>query len=277
MPSQAGLSRRQLLQMGSLTLLMGPDIAHSAPPNYPAVPCGAFLYTTVQGESLVLDIAQSHLTRYDTKGNKRWQVGKAGTRPGQLTRPCSVASLANGYTVVLDAGNQRLQAWNQAGHPIQPWLDTPPLRQPVGALVTDGDKLAHCDRGDGSVRVWSDKGRILATLKQHGPTALKAPSSLTLDPNQTLWVLDPTQRHLLGFNGPLWQQGVDALKLPDIIEAPLQIAYSHQALYVVDGASRTLYRHQLDQWQKVDLPAGLPVHLHATSEGHLLVQTVPWI
>jgi peptidylamidoglycolate lyase len=130
----------------------GDDETHFDQPTDVAVaPDGTLFISDGYGNSRVVVLS--------TDGAFLRSWGTAGSAPGQLNTPHSIALDAQGRVYVADRGNARIQRFTQAGELIDVWQSAE-LGRPWALTVAPDGSLFVVDGGDQNP-VPPDRGRIL--------------------------------------------------------------------------------------------------------------------
>jgi DNA-binding beta-propeller fold protein YncE len=162
-----------------------------------------------EGEVFVTDTGNKRVVVFDSQGKFITEFGGAGMMPGQLDEPVGIAVDADGLVYIADTWNQRIQVYQKAEdksyQPFRSWelqawygesLDNKPYlavdnRGSVFVADPEGYRvLQFTDKGE-AVRFWGDYGVGLDTFS--------LPSSVAVDPEGNVWVVDAGNNRLMHF------------------------------------------------------------------------------
>ena len=124
-------------------------------------------------------------------------VGGRGTEPGRFQGPMSIAFSPEGFFVVADTGNRRIQQFSSADlRPIRQWTvagdGVAQLRQPVGIAVDAEGDIWVTDYQADTLHRYGPDGRPKGVLGKTGsePGAFDAPSGIAVGPDGALLVTE---------------------------------------------------------------------------------------
>lgn len=133
-------------------------------------------------------------------GDKEFQyvktIGKHGSGPGELDQPMSIAFAPQGWFVVTDAGNARIQQFHSDGLPWRQWSisgdGTTPLAKPVGVVVEPKGDIWVADYENDTISHYTSDGTPQGSFgtSGRGPGQMDAPSGLALTADGLLAVAD---------------------------------------------------------------------------------------
>lgn len=123
-------------------------------------------------------------------------IGGPGTAPGQFQQPMGIAFAKEGWFVVTDAGNARVQQFHTDGRPWRQWSisgdGTTPLTKPVGLAIGPQGDIWVSDYEADTIHRYGPDGTPRGMFGQSGTEAeaLDAPSGLAVTPEGLLAVAD---------------------------------------------------------------------------------------
>jgi DNA-binding beta-propeller fold protein YncE/copper chaperone CopZ len=123
-------------------------------------------------------------------------VGKYGSGPGEFDQPMSIAFAPQGWFVVTDAGNARIQQFHSDGRLWRQWSisgdgDTT-LVKPVGVIVGSKGDIWVTDYEKDTINHYTSDGKPQGSFGTpgRGPGQMDAPSGLALTADGLLVVAD---------------------------------------------------------------------------------------
>ncbi|MBV9174123.1 MAG: glycosyltransferase family 39 protein, partial [Chloroflexi bacterium] len=142
-----------------------------------------------RGDIYLADTGRARVLVFGPNGVLANTIGSAGSGPGQLKQPVSIALGTDGGLYVADSENRRIEHWDAGGQPANNWpLPTPPL----GLAVDRLGRVFVPDFQQHSVRMFDSAGRLLAEIGSQSstPLPLTRPSQVQVAPDgSALWVL----------------------------------------------------------------------------------------
>jgi streptogramin lyase len=117
--------------------------------------------------------------------------GSYGSGNGQLNSPGDVAVGSSGHVWVADAGNNRIEEFNQKGEYVSQ-LGAGELNYPAALAVDSGGHIWVADTSDSCVKEFNEAGALLGEFGSpgSGEGQLSEPFGITVDHSGNIWVAD---------------------------------------------------------------------------------------
>lgn len=193
----------------------------------------------------VANAGQNQITVFDEKGKPLFQIGRAGTREGELNYPVAVALSQAGDVYVADFYNQRIQAFSKKGEFRFSFPKTQRIK-PAALAVDSKGNVYVADVESQSIKIFSGKGELVREFGEAGetPGKFKFPNGIAVDPaGEKIYVADSQNHRIQVFT----KRGefLKAIQLKGM-ELPKGIFYSDDRLYVADSLIHKILVFDLD-------------------------------
>lgn len=132
-----------------------------------------------KGLIYVANTERHRIDVYDRQGSFKFSFGSFGSEAGQLSFPYGVAKMANGNLLVTEAGNNRIQEFDEKGKSRGFLVDSSNgfgMQKPGVIRIDSKGKVYVGDLSAGKVFVISPEGRALRTI-----SGIDYPHGLALD------------------------------------------------------------------------------------------------
>lgn len=157
---------------------------------------GGWLYVVDTGG---VDSEQHRIAVYDTRtGDLLRTIGKRGTAPGDMNLPLQAATSADGRLYVVDAGNFRVQSFDENGQVITTigtiGRSGGQFSRPKGIAVDRDGNVYVVDTAFGNFQVFNAHGELLLHVGDRatasGPAHFMLPAGIAVDEHGRIYVVD---------------------------------------------------------------------------------------
>ena len=184
---------------------------------------GHFLTTIGKREdfSRISDVAVSHKTGevfavdrggvesvnhrvivYSADGVQQQIIGQRGLGDGEFNHPTQIAVDNNGWLYVLDAGNFRVQIFNEQKKFVRKWgrlgVNLGNLARPRGIAVNRDNYVFVTDGAFQNFQIFNQQGQLLLNVGAGGgadlPGQYMLPSGIALDETNRVYIIDQVRR-----------------------------------------------------------------------------------
>lgn len=183
-------------QLGMWIKSIGDDKTLSSPVSVGISPAGDRIYVVDNGGA---SSQMHHVVIFDQEGKQLGTpVGKRGAEDGEFNYPTDIGVGTDGRIYVLDAGNFRVQVFDQDGKFLQKWGK---IGRGLGqfarprAIAVDKDNLVYVlDASFANVQIFNNQGKLLLPIgersKTDGPGIFTSPSGIATDETGRVYILD---------------------------------------------------------------------------------------
>ncbi len=180
-------------------------------------------------------------------------IGKHGSGPGEFDQPMSIAFAPQGWFVVTDAVNARIQQFHSDGLPWRQWSlsgdGSTPLAKPVGVIVGSKGDIWVTDYEKDTINHYTSEGKPQGSFgtSGRGPGQMDAPSGIALTSERVLAVADFYNHRIQLFSPEgkfvrsMGAQGILRRLQRDGLNYPTRVTVSIDGLFWVADA----YNHRL--------------------------------
>ena len=145
------------------------------------------------GRVFVSDSGNFRVQVFSEQGDFLTSIGNKGSRDGQFSCPLGLhVTLTD--VIVTDFKNNNIQIFSKEGQfrrRIESTKDQP-MSNPAGVASDLGGNLFLCNRGNNSVQIFDNEGRVISKFGKKGshPGSLKFPTSIIVDSKGNVIVCD---------------------------------------------------------------------------------------
>lgn len=189
------------------------------------------------GNIFVVDSGNHRLLAFNGRGRLIFNVGKQGGGNGEFNYPTAVSITSDGYIIVCDLHNLRLQVLDNKGnflHSITGSAEEP--IRPTAIAVDNNNLIYVADVAAQQIIVFTVDGQEVKRFGEPGsdPGQFNFVNGLALDKeNELLYVADSNNNRIQAF----YLDGTLAFMLSENLGLPRGLAYDHNSnlLYVADA------------------------------------------
>ena len=194
-----------------------PDGVRFAAPNGLTIDVDGHVYST--------DFQGGHLRKFTPDGDLEFEVGGAGSEPGELANPIGVAVSADGAIYVSESGSSRVSRFEPDGTFHSAWggagSDPGRFASAMGLAVSDELEVFVADFGNHRIQVFDADGTFLREWGQPGSSQgeFDNPIGVQIGPAGNVWVVDSGNERIQVFtqDGSLVRIFEDVGPGPEII------------------------------------------------------------
>lgn len=206
----------------------------------------------------VADGFNDRVQKFGPDGSFVTMWGSRGQEPGEFSTPNGIAVGPSGLVYVADTFRDRIQVFSSSGEFWRFAVTAPAVRNPVGVVVDQAERLYVTEEADHRVAVFEPDGALVGRFGGEGveESEFRFPQGIAVDGDGRIYVADSLNSRVQVFESPLSQ----AAPPPEAEDLAVGIA-------LADAASGPL-RHSLTDWRvRLDgelLTAGFATYFSAT-------------
>jgi DNA-binding beta-propeller fold protein YncE len=183
------------------------------------------------GRVYVVDTKKSHIAVFDMNGKFVFEIGKAGTEPGNFFYPTNLALDREGLLYVMDTMNSRVQVLDAEGQIVKIFGelgDSPgQFARPKGIAVDSEGNIYVVDAAFNNFQIFNDDGQLLLFVGSLGPDPGQfwLPAGAYIDAQDRIYVVDQYNSRVQVFQFLGGDDGDEGRKAemegePEVAEAP---------------------------------------------------------